>query len=65
MSRSPDFNLSALDKHTGERSRVGAAWLNKDGTISIALNAFVTLRANPDLVLTLFPPDYKPKERSS
>lgn len=61
--RKPDFWLKAMDKSEGKTStsKVGAAWLNKDGTISIDLNAFVTLetvtRHPENLVLTLFPID--------
>lgn len=54
MSRKPDFWLKALDKTTNEKAKVGAGWKNPDGSISIDLNAFVTLNARPDLVLTLF-----------
>ena len=54
-SRSPDFNLKALNKATEEKGRVGAAWMNEDGSVSIVLDAFVNLAASPDLVLTLFP----------
>lgn len=53
--RQPDFNLSALDKDTGKKGKVGAAWKNADGTISISLNNFVVLSAQQPLVLTLFP----------
>lgn len=58
----PDFWLKAMDKRIGGRAataKVGAAWKNADGSISIDLNAFVTLetvtRSPKELVLTLFP----------
>jgi hypothetical protein len=50
----PDYNLAALNKTTGEKNTIGAAWTQADGRISIKLNAFVTLQAGPDLVLSLF-----------
>ena len=55
--RQPDYDLSALNKETEERGRIGAAWANDDGTISIKLNAFVVLRDAKDTVITLFPRD--------
>lgn len=61
--RKPDFWFKAMDKREGKTStsKVGAGWQNKDGTISIDLNAFVTLetvtRHPENLVLTLFPVD--------
>jgi len=64
MSRPPDFKLKAMNKATNEKSpKVGAAWKNTDGSISIDLDAFVILTASPDLVLTLFPNEpYVPKK---
>jgi len=38
---------------------VGAGWANADGTISIVLNTRVHLVQSPDMVLTLFPKDYR------
>lgn len=62
--RKPDYWLKAMDKRESRKSsssKVGAAWKNADGSISIDLNAFVTLetvsRHPEDLVLTLFPID--------
>lgn len=55
MSRKPDYRLGAMNKSTDEKASVGAAWINEDGTISVTLQMFVTLRANKNLVLTLFP----------
>ena len=56
MARRPDYELSALNKDTNEKNKVGAAWVNENGTISIKLNAFIKLEASTALVLTLFPP---------
>ena len=39
MSRTPDMVLSVMDKTTGARSgKIGAAWHNEDGSISLVLN---------------------------
>jgi hypothetical protein len=51
--RRPDYNLAALDRGNEEKGKVGAAWKNVDGSISIRLEPFVVLRAG--VVLTLFP----------
>ncbi len=60
--RRPDFNLSALDKTTEVRGKVGAAWKNDDGTISIRLDPFVVLSGSSNLELRLFVNDgqYQP-----
>lgn len=60
MPRKPDYWLKAMDKSQPGKTlasagKVGAAWKNADGSISIDLNAFIVLPASPDLVLTLFP----------
>lgn len=55
MSRSPDFHLKALNTRTDQRTgKIGAAWLNADGSIAIKLDMFVTLASDPDLLITLF-----------
>lgn len=57
-SRKPDYILKALNKKTDERSgRLGAAWANKNGSISLIFDAFARLESNPDWVFTLFPND--------
>lgn len=55
VGRPPDLLLKALNKATNEKRKVGAAWYNRDGSISVDLDAFTTLVSSPDLVLTLFP----------
>lgn len=59
MSRTPDFQVAALNKKTDEKSNVGVAWKNDDGTISIILNSFVSLPGGKDMLITLFPPKEK------
>lgn len=60
--RKPDYWVKAMDKRVPGKatsSKVGAAWANEDGSISIDLNPFTTLetvsRTPQDLVITLFP----------
>jgi hypothetical protein len=53
--RKPDFNLSAKPRDGRPGNKVGAGWINDDGSISISLNIGVTLSWNDDLFLGLFP----------
>lgn len=64
--RKPDYVVKAMQQFvtgTSEvadmKGKVGAAWINSDGSISIDLNAFVVLTAHPDLHITLFPTETK------
>lgn len=58
MSKKPDYSVGALDKTRDVRQpKVGVAWKNENGTITIALDPFVVLRGGPELVVTLFPAD--------
>lgn len=57
IGRAPDMILRALNKATEETDKVGAAWVNSNGTVSIRLDPFVVLQSRPELVLTLFPND--------
>lgn len=59
--KKPDYWLKAMDKsHPGKSfsGKVGVAWKNADGSISIDLEPFITLetvtRTPKELVLTLF-----------
>jgi len=47
----PTHFLSAFDSTTGLKGRVGSAWLKPDGSISIALNSFVSIPAGTGLTL--------------
>jgi len=58
-SRTPDYNVKAMNKATNEKARIGAGWLNEDNSISIALNSFTIIESNPNLLITLFPYDRK------
>lgn len=57
MSRTPDFYLKAMDKETGQKDKVGAAWINDNGSISIVINRFVTLSGKDNINLVLFKKD--------
>lgn len=52
--RQPDYDLSFLNKDTGQKGRIGAAWSNPDGSISLTLNPMVTVPSDQNLVLKLF-----------
>ena len=54
MSRRPDYIVRGLHKQTNKKGTIGAAWLKEDGSISIAINPFITIPVNEDLVITLF-----------
>lgn len=59
VGRTPDFVLKAKDKGTNRsNNRIGVAWKNKGGSISVQLDPFVTLNnTNGELLLTLFQKD--------
>jgi hypothetical protein len=55
-----------MDRETkSKKSTVGAAWLNDDGSISITLNAGVSLRWDDGLMITAFDANYQPKDGDS
>lgn len=60
--RPPEYILKAMDKLTNDKSRVGAGWCEKDGSISLILDRFVTLSGRDSIVLKLFPNDYQDKD---
>lgn len=54
--RSPDFKVSAMRKESKQaNTRVGAAWINEDGTISLKLDTFIVLEGSEDLLVKLWP----------
>lgn len=54
--RKPDYQVGAINKITGQKSsKVGGAWKNDNGTISVVLDAFVVFPGGSDTLLTLFP----------
>lgn len=55
MSRKPDYNFRALNKATEERGRLGAAWNNQDGSITVVIDPFVVVPTGKQFLLTLFP----------
>ena len=66
--RKPDYRLKAMqpfvtrERWIDSKGSVGAGWLNENGSISIRLDPFITLRSEPGLILTLFPEKSKVKE---
>lgn len=68
--RKPDYNVSALDKATDRRGKIGVAWKQDDGSIQVKLDAFVVLDARQhDLLIALFPMDgtaeFKKRKRNA
>ena len=58
MATKPTHRLKVMNKKTNAKCNdAGAAWLNKDGSISIVLGACVVLTEDRDMVYTLFPID--------
>ncbi len=56
--RAPDFHLKALNRRTERRTgKIGAAWLNTDGSITLQLDMCISIPDDPDILLTLFPND--------
>jgi hypothetical protein len=56
--RLPDYTVSAMSKKNETlKGKVGGAWQNGDGTISIKLDPFVVLSGSQDLSIRLFPYD--------
>jgi hypothetical protein len=55
MSRKPDYRVAAMNKITDDKNNIGAAWTNKDGSITIILDSFIYLEGGKALLITLFP----------
>lgn len=53
--RAPDYYVKAMSKTRNEKSQVGAAWKNPNGSISVKIDPFVILQGGADLLVTLFP----------
>lgn len=55
----PDFKLSALDKSRQDKKvssgKIGAAFKNEDGSITLLLDPGVGIQYNKDIVYKLFP----------
>lgn len=55
--RKPDYWVKAMNKETNEKRKIGAAWKNQDGSVSIDIDSFTVIASSPHLVITLFPID--------
>lgn len=63
MARRPDYSLAAMNKETGERNnKIGAAWKNSDGSLTIRIDPFVVLQGSSVLTLRLFPINADPHD---
>lgn len=58
-ARKPDYRLAVMDKEFDKKGRIGAAWANDDGSISIVIDPGCSASYNPNFVYTLFPNDDK------
>lgn len=56
-SRKPDYVLKAYNKKSGTGRKVGAGWINDNGSISVAVDSFVFMANDPDISYTLWPED--------
>lgn len=67
MNNTPHWDVSYLNKTTERKGRIGAAWNNDDGTISVVLNPLVVIDAKEDILITLFPKGktFKPKSKKA
>lgn len=54
MSRKPDYRVRALNKRTDERGTLGAAWKNKDGSITVVFDPFAAVPVSKDVIITMF-----------
>lgn len=58
MSRTPEFLLKVMDKVTDAKSgKLGCAWVNEDGSLTIQVDPDVTLSHTSTQVIKLFPND--------
>lgn len=58
--RKPEYRIGALNKVTEERGRIGAGWVNPDGSISLVFDPFTTVPVGRDYVITMFPEKVDP-----
>jgi hypothetical protein len=50
----PDFNAHAMFADGTNKGRIGAAWKNEDGTVSVKLDPWVSLDASRGISIRLF-----------
>ena len=56
--RKPDYILRSMHRVTHAKSpRLGAAWKNADGTVSIIMDLGCSITYGPELTVMLFPND--------
>jgi len=63
---SPNLVLKAMDTVTGAKSgKLGAAWFNNDGSVSLHLDPGVSISYNVAICYMLFPNDRPEKKKSA
>ncbi len=60
----PDYDLSAYNRATKARGKIGAGWKNADGSITVKLNPCVVIDSDSiamgDIAVTLWPAKFDP-----
>lgn len=51
----PDYKLKAMDKRNSRKACLGAAWKNKDGSITIVMDPCCQVEYGNEIVYNLFP----------
>ena len=60
MSRRPDYNVCVKPKEGGNAyTKIGGAWKDDQGRISITLHPCVVLSAKDDVWISLYPNNYQ------
>lgn len=45
-AKAPDYNVTAFDKVTKSKNKIGAAWIQPDGSLRIKFDPFIALPAD-------------------
>lgn len=64
-SRKPNYRLKTFDTKSEKNGRIGAGWLNDNGSISIVLDPAVVLGIQPNVAITLWPIEEGQREPDS
>jgi hypothetical protein len=60
----PTYRVCVLHKESGAKGTIGAAWQKDDGSISVRLEAGVTISWRDGFVISLFPIAPRPSAAS-
>jgi hypothetical protein len=59
QGRPPTHLLKVKERDGKGKTTIGVGWLNEDGSMSIALNPCVALTSHDDVMINLFPVDWR------